>query len=244
MNASYFIMQPDGSQSGPMPHAQVVAYLQQGLLRRESLVRRADLAEFFAVDSYPEFAAAAEPQPRPSVIARGAKAGAVKPAASRREGRLLIWCIVIVWAALLAWGGKVGWEKWQESRVEKARMAAEKWKKENLPEYKVTRVEKGFEFLDQTGGKIYVEGTVEEKETKRHPEYGRAERPEVYVRAMLLNESGQRMGSVIFDPGVTLIREGKGGFTIRKAVSPEVALELLTNWKTIQVEALVSYEKK
>ena len=131
----------DGSQTGPHTFAQVVQALNQGTLRRESLVRRADLAEFFAVDSYPEFShiGAAQSMAAPRVVKPKAAAVA-KPIDGGTKA--FVWGMVLVWVVLIGLGAKWAFGMWQESSAEKARVEAEKWKSSNLPEHRIVSMKK------------------------------------------------------------------------------------------------------
>jgi hypothetical protein len=97
MKALYYTMAADGSQAGPFSHEQMVLALQQGKIRRESLVRRADLAEFFAMESYPEFTQAVPVRAVPRVAAAGVRPKsvenreAVSPVKQAEAAAVVVW---------------------------------------------------------------------------------------------------------------------------------------------------------
>jgi hypothetical protein len=253
MNAMYFILQADGSHAGPVPQSQVVVYLHQGVLRPESLVRRADLAEFFAVESYPEFTQVvstpvAVPPPRPSAVARFGKPPAPKLATPKPApptgGRTLIWCMIVVWVILLGWGAKAGWDYWQENSAKKQQAEAKAWIDANPPEYQVTKTT-----MDRGKGQgaeygLIIHVLVEEKAPKIHPVHGRAERSEVYARLRLVLEGRGPVDWVLFDLEPVRIRDGKGDLTVIKSVSEEAFLKMLAMWKELRIEAEIQNTKK
>ncbi len=248
MNAFYYTMSADGSEAGPFSHAQMVMALHQGVIQRESLVRRADLAECFAVDSYPEFTqvANAPGHGAPRVAAGAARPKAVAAAKVPMEGgtKLFIWAMVLLWGGLIAWGGAWAWGKWQEGSEEKARAVAEKWRMDNLPEFRAVNLKKRLEkILTERAVEIAVDGEVEEKESKRHPEYGRAERSEVWVRLAFSTDLQGEVGLVNFEPQWVRVRDGKGSFTTHQVVEGESALRLVTLWDKLKVEGRIKYEK-
>lgn len=247
MNALYYTLAADGSQAGPFSHAQMVAAFQKGEVRRESLVRRADLAEFFAMNSYPEFTQVVAA--RVQAVPRGAVAGrpkAMAPAKTNLTGgtKAFVWAMVLFFGALLAWGGVWAWGEWRESSAGKQRAEAEKWKSENLPEFRVVNLRKRVEKLFRDGGaEIAVDGEVEEKGAMRHPVFGRAERSELYVRLAFATEFQGEINLVQFEPQWVRVREGKGSFTLNKTVEPGAMLRLLPMWEKIKVEGRIKYEK-
>lgn len=256
MNALYYIMEADGSQAGPYTHAQVVASLQQGGLRRESLIRRADLAEFFAIDSYPEFTQVAvtpvrapvpvarAPVPRAAVAAAKPKAVATVKPPMTAGTKLFVWGMVLLWVVLIGWGVSAGWKKWQEGSEDEKRAEAEKWKKENLPAFTVTRLTKKFGKGWPDGSvEIVVEGEVEEKEAKRHPVYGRAERSEVWVRLAFSTELTGEIGSVQIEPQWVRVKDGKGSFLTIHIAQGDVIEQLARIWDRVKVEGRIKYEK-
>lgn len=252
MTATYYILQPDGTQTGPVPQAQVMAYYRSGMLRRESLVRRADLAEFFAVESYPEFAqllvAATPVAATPIAVPRGPASSVARPRAGQTkppaEGRLMLWIMLLILLAILGWGAKAGWDKWQESAAEQKEAAAAKWRSENPPDYQVTNLRWHFnEFGSERGRRIMVEGDVVEKEPKIHPEYGRASRAEVYVRLALRTDLTGEIHTVNFKQETVVIRNGKGDLTVEKEIPWEQIADFIPILKDIKVTAQVRYEK-
>ena len=252
MNAFYYTMSADGSEAGPFSHAQMVTALHQGVIRRESLVRRADLAEFFAVDSYPEFTQVATapvravPRVAVAVAAAAARPKAVAAAKPAMEGgtKAFIWAMVLLWGGLFVWGSVWAWGKWQQSSEEKARAVAEKWRMDNLPEFRAVNLKKRVEkILTDRSVEIAVDGEMEETESKRHPEFGRAERSEVWVRLAFSTDLQGEIGLVNFEPQWVRVRDGKGSFTTYQVVEGEPALRLVTLWDKLKVEGRIKYEK-
>ena len=158
--------------------------------------------------------------------------------------KAFVWGFVALWVVLLGWGAKWAFGKWQESSAESARAEAEKWKGENLPMFRVVSMKKRVDRVFTNGEvEIALEGEVEERDSKRHPVYGRAERSEVWVRPLFTTELRGDIGLVPFEPQWVRVREGKGFFTLHKVVEPEVALKLLALWEKITVEGKIQYEK-
>jgi|GEM_PF-5834552 len=247
MTATYYILQPDGTQMGPVPQAQVLAYLRTGALRRENLLRRADLGEFFAVESYPEFAQVTTTA-APVAVPRGPASSVVRPRAATAkppaEGRLMLWIMLLILLAILGWGAKAGWDKWQESSAEQKEAAAAKWRSENPPDYQVVNLRWHFnEFLSERGKGLVVEGDVVEKEPKIHPEYGRASRSEVYVRLALRTDLLGEIHTVTMKQETVPIRNGKGDLTAEREIPWEQIKDLIPILKDIKVTAQVRYEK-
>jgi hypothetical protein len=256
MTATYFILQPDGTEAGPVPQTQILEYLQLGQLGRQSLVRRADLAEFFALGTYPEFAPTPVPVPRASAIQRPSGIRRPAPSSVTRqhhrmgpsetpiEGQGTMWTVLVLLVVALGWGAKVGWDNWQVSAAAKQQAAAEQWRSENLPTYEVASVEsKLTEFASDTERELLISGEVQEKERRVHPEYGRAERQEVFVRLALRMDPLGEIPSVRFPVERVKIRDGKGSITVTKYIPMNVAATMLADPGRIKVDARIQYEK-
>lgn len=182
------------------------------------------------------------PRPSPSSITRHHRTGL--DAQAPIEGQGVLWTVLVVFSVVLVWCAKVGWDRWQESAASSQVAQAARWRSENLPSYEVAEVQsKLTETVSDTERELIITGEVREKEKKEHPEYGRAERQEVYVRLALKMESLGEIPSVRFPLEKVLVRDGKGSIHVTKNIPLNVAATMIADPGKIKVDARIQYEK-